>query len=146
MTKFENADELESVDYDMFEKPSSTAQARGTDQSKTMHQSAQELENTIATEEAGRERNGSFVNPLGSEQIYVEEQEFTRERNMYILEEWMKTAESEGNPAQANSADEAIYSEVGAQLNRDYDPTYLEVGSQLHMEDDPTYSVVGSQL
>lgn len=146
MTKFENADELESVDYDMFEKPSSTTQARGTDQSKTMHQSAQELENTIATVEAGRERHGSFVNPLGSEQIYVEEQEFTRERNMYILEEWMKTAESEGNPAQANSVDEAIYSEVGAQLNRDYDPTYLEVGSQLHMEDDPTYSVVGSQL
>lgn len=146
MTKFENADELESVDYDMFEKPCSTTQARGTDQSKTMHQSAQEMENTIAIVEAGREGHRSFVNPLGSEEIYVEEQEFTRERNMYILEEWMKTAEGEGNPAQANSVDEAIYSEVGAQLNRDYDPTYLEVGSQLHVEDDPTYSVVGSQL
>lgn len=138
MTKFENADELESVDYDMFEQPCWTAQANGNDQSKTMHQLAHGLENEVEERTGG---HGSFVNPLGSEQVHVDEQEFTRERNMYILEEWMKAAEGE-----ANSVEEAVYSEVGAQLSRDYEPTYLEVGSQLHMEDDPTYSVVGSQL
>ena len=152
MARFQNPDELETVDYDMFENPRGTAEARemGIDVYETMDYSSRG--NATGSIEGETKGDRAFVNPIRSETLPgVEKQEIIfsvdgGDRNMYILEEWKKAMGGEGISYQSNAKDEPLYYEVGAQLSSDNDPTYSEVGSQIKAEDESEYSVVGSQL
>ncbi|XP_068760301.1 coadhesin-like [Montipora capricornis] len=152
MARFQNPDELETVDYDMFENSRGTAEAgeMDIDVYETMDHSSRG--NATGTIEGETKGDRAFVNQIRSETLPgVEEQEIIfsvdgGDRNMYILEEWKKAMGGEGSSYQSNAKDEPLYYEVGAQLSSDNDPTYSEVGSQIKAEDESEYSVVGSQL
>ena len=161
LTRSRSADELATVDYDMFENRRGSAQEVeiGRDGYTRMQQSSRESVDRTSgsfadeTGNIGSGATGESDKPQGTEQLCsMEEQELTfitenEGGDMHILEEWMNAMGGEGGRGQANAQNEPIYSVVGAQIRSENDPIYSAVGSQIIAEnDEPIYSQVGSQL